>query len=74
MNNREAGSILLKLVITFNHKDCAETITLSYIETALAEKENGSDLVSSGVPKRQMPVRASAFLIPLVGLERAAAA
>ena len=40
-----------KLVITFNHKDGAETITLDDIETALAGKENGSDLVSSAVPK-----------------------
>ena len=39
-----------KLVITFNHKDGAQTITLSDIETALAEQENGSDLVSSAVP------------------------
>ncbi|MGN0997955.1 MAG: hypothetical protein ACI4PO_00210 [Faecousia sp.] len=34
-----------KLVIAFNHKDGAETITLSDIETVLAEQENGSDLV-----------------------------
>ena len=40
-----------KLVITFNHKDGAQTITLNDIETALAEQENGSDLVSSAVPK-----------------------
>ena len=40
-----------KLVITFNHKDGAQTITLGDIETALAEQENGSDLVSSAVPK-----------------------
>ena len=39
-----------KLVITFNHKEGAETITLDDVETALAEKENGSDLVSSAVP------------------------
>ena len=39
-----------KLVITFNHKDGAETITLNDIETALAEAENGSDLVSFAVP------------------------
>ena len=35
-----------KLVITFNHKDGTETITLNDIEAALAEAENGSDLVS----------------------------
>lgn len=40
-----------KLVITFNYKEDAETITLDGVETALAEKENGSDLVSSAVPK-----------------------
>ena len=39
-----------KLVITFNHKDGAETITLNDIEAALAEAENGSDLVSFAVP------------------------
>lgn len=39
-----------KLVITFNHKDGAETITLNDIESALAEAENGSDLVSFAVP------------------------
>ena len=42
-----------KLVITFNHKDGAQTITLGDIETALAEQENGSDLVSSGVPRNK---------------------
>ena len=39
-----------KLIITFNHKDGAETITLNDIETALTEQEDGSDLVSSAVP------------------------
>src|SRR5574344_1963095 len=63
-----------KLVITFNHKDGAQIITLNDIETALAEKENGSDLVSSAVPKNQIPVRVSGFLILRAGLERAAAA
>lgn len=63
-----------KLVITFNHKDGAQTITLSDIETALAEQENGSDLVSSAVPKNQIPVRVSGFLVLRAGLERAAAA
>ena len=63
-----------KLVITFNHKDGAQTITLNDIETALAEKENGSDLVSSAVPKNQIPVRVSGFLILRAGLDRAAAA
>lgn len=38
-----------KLVITYNHKDGAETIALDSVETSLAKKENGSDLVSSGV-------------------------
>ena len=46
-----------KLVITFNHKDGAKTITLSDIETALAEQENGSDLVSSAVPKGAVSLR-----------------
>ena len=52
-----------KLVITFNHKDGAQTITLGDIETALAEKENGSDLVSSAVPKTGYPIRDDPFLI-----------
>ena len=39
-----------KLVITFNHKDGAETITLEDVETALAEAGFGSDLVSFAVP------------------------
>lgn len=39
-----------KLVITFNYKDGTETITLNDIEAALAEAENGSDLVSFAVP------------------------
>lgn len=63
-----------KLVITFNHKDGAQTITLNDIETALAEKENGSDLVSSAVPKTVYPFRDTPFLIRQAGLERAAAA
>ncbi len=39
-----------KMVITFNHKDGSETISLNEIETAL-KGENGSDLDSSAVPK-----------------------
>ena len=35
-----------KLVITFNHKDGAETITLEDIETALTEGGFGADLFS----------------------------
>ena len=52
-----------KLVITFNHKDGTETITLNDIEAALAEAENGSDLVSFAVPKKQIPIRVSVFLL-----------
>ena len=40
----------LDLVITFNHKDGAETIPLKDVETALAEAGFGSDLVSLAVP------------------------
>ena len=58
-----------KLVITFNHKDGTETITLNDIEAALAEAENGSDLVSFAVPKKQIPEWASAFLVRRKGLE-----
>ena len=32
-----------KLVIIYNHKDGAETISLDNVETSLAKKENGSD-------------------------------
>ena len=63
-----------KLVITFNHKDGAQTITLNDVETALAEQENGSDLVGSAVPKTGYPIRDNPFLIRRAGLERAAAA
>ena len=42
-----------KLVITFNHKDGAETITLEDVETALAEAGFGSDLVSLAVPNKR---------------------
>ena len=63
-----------KLIITFNHKDGAETITLNDIETALTEQEDGSDLVSSAVPKTVYPIRDTPFLIRQAGLERAAAA
>ena len=58
-----------KLIITFNHKDGAQTITLNDIETALAEKENGSDLVSSAVPKAGYPIRDDSFLLFREGLE-----
>ena len=51
-----------KLVVTFNHKDGAETITLNDIEAALAEAENGSDLVSFAVPKFQIPIWVSGIL------------
>ena len=51
-----------KLVITFNHKDGTETITLNDIEAALAETENSSDLVSFAVPKRRMSFGTSFFL------------
>ena len=54
-----------KLIITFNHKDGAETITLEDIETALAEAGFGSDLVSFAVPKKQIPIWVSAFLLCL---------
>ena len=52
-----------KLIITFNHKDCAETITLNDIETALTEQDDGSDLVSSAVPKTGRPIRDVLFLL-----------
>ena len=51
-----------KLIITFNHKDGAETITLNDIETALTEQEDGSDLVSSAVPKAGCPAGDGLFL------------
>ena len=58
-----------KLVITFNHKDGAETITLEDIETALAEAGFGSDLVSFAVPKRGRPYGRPLFCYPRKGLE-----
>ena len=61
-----------KLVITFNHKDGAETITLNDIEAALTEAENGSDLVSFAVPKTGNTIRCFPFLTFQAGLERAA--
>jgi len=39
-----------RLVISCNHKDGEETITLEDVETALAEAGFGSDLVSFAVP------------------------
>ena len=41
-----------RLVISCNHKDGEETITLEDVETALAEAGFGSDLVSFAVPKK----------------------
>ena len=52
-----------KLIITFNHKDGAETITLNDIETALTEQDDGSDLVSSAVPKIHIPSGMWIFLL-----------
>ena len=40
-----------RLVISCNHQDGEETITLEDVETALAEAGFGSDLVSLAVPK-----------------------
>ena len=42
-----------KMVITYNHKDGAKTITLEDVETALAEAGYGLDLVSAAVPKKK---------------------
>lgn len=42
-----------KLVITYNHKDGAKTITLEDVETALAEAECGLDMNSTAVPKNK---------------------
>ena len=57
-----------KLVITFNHKDGAETITLNDIEAALAEAENGSDLVSFAVYKKRKYESTSSFFASIVGI------
>lgn len=59
-----------KLIITFNHKDGAETITLNDIETALTEQEDGSDLVSSAVPKGEVSIWIPRLLVCLKGLEK----
>ena len=55
-----------KLVITFNHKDGAATITLDDIETALTDAENGSDLVSFAVPEMRLQVCAPGGVINAV--------
>ena len=52
-----------RLVISCNHKDGAETITLEDVETALAEAGFGSDLVSLAVPIKKEEAFASSFFI-----------
>lgn len=59
-----------KLIITFNHKDGAETITLNDIETALAEQEDGSDLFSSAVPKKRSSFQDGLFFGTSVGTRK----
>ena len=62
-----------RLVISCNHKDGEETITLEDVETALAEAGFGSDLVSFAVPKKRRGNSLSSFLVHRKdGLERAA--
>ena len=41
-----------KMVITFNYKDGATTITFDDLKTALADQETGSDLDCSTAPRR----------------------
>ena len=43
-----------KLEYTINYKDGTETITFEEASRALAEQESGSDMESSGVPKRKV--------------------
>ena len=58
-----------RLVISCNHKDGAETITLEDVETALAEAGFGSDLVSFGVPlKKPETLRFQAFFLLFNGI------
>ena len=52
-----------KLVITYNHKDGAKTITLEDVETTLAEAECGLDMNSTAVPKKQIPETGVCFLL-----------
>ena len=60
-----------KLVISCNHKDGTETITLNDIEAALADVENGSDLVSFAVPRiRGPPFGGPLILYSGMGLEK----
>ncbi|MBR2423204.1 MAG: hypothetical protein IKB09_12790, partial [Oscillospiraceae bacterium] len=62
-----------RLVISCNHKDGEETITLEDVETALAEAGFGSDLVSFAVPKKRTSFWMSSFLLHRKdGLERVA--
>jgi hypothetical protein len=49
-----------KLLLTFNFKDLSRTITFSDVEALT--NENGSDLDCSAAPKKQIPIRVSAFL------------
>lgn len=51
-----------KLVITFNHKEGAEIITLEDVETALSDADKGSDLVSFAVLEKPFSARRTAFL------------
>ena len=51
-----------KILIGYNFQDGTRTITLTDVQTAT--DESGSDLEMFGVPKKQIPIRVSAFLLP----------
>ena len=45
------------MVITFNYKDGADTITFDDLKAALADKKTGSDLDCSTAPKESIETR-----------------
>ena len=75
-----------KMVITFNYKEGATTITFDDLKTALADQKTGSDLDCSTTPKRKtrrksclsfwvpLPLVASPFGIKMLGVGKAAPA
>ncbi len=52
-----------KLVITFNYRDGSKTITLRDINETIFRENLGSDIECCGVPKKQIPIWVSAFLL-----------
>lgn len=51
-----------KMVITFNYKDGADTITFDDLKAALADKKTGSDLDCSTAPQKRTRRKSCPFL------------